>query len=227
MPKRFTDTEKWKDAWFTDLPSKYKLLWIFLLDDCNHAGIWKVNFKNACFFVGESLEPAEVKRILGDRLKVVSDEYWFLPKFITFQYGILGESIPHQSVIKELEKQGLAKGYQTPKDKDKDKEVDKDKDCTERGKKFAEKLVPFVETYGKEMIRAFFDYWTEKNDDGHKMRFEMERVFAISKRLIKWKKNNFENIKPKSNQPAPTTPPPSAIADPDRFNKYDRDAPAQ
>lgn len=203
MAKRFTDTDKWKDAWFTDLPSKYKLLWIFLLDDCNHAGIWKVNFKNACFFVGESLEPAEVKRILGERLKVISDEYWFLPKFITFQYGILGDSIPHQSVIRELERQGLAKGYQTLKDKDKDKDKER---IEKREKNFYEKLIPFLPQYGKEMVRDFYDYWTEKSDGGLKMKFEMERTFALDKRLVRWKKNEKINGHQKSEQPITAKP---------------------
>ena len=64
MAKRFTDSEKWKDAWFMDLPSKYKLFWLYLLDECNHAGIWKVNFKISTFYIGEHLEYSEVKRLL-------------------------------------------------------------------------------------------------------------------------------------------------------------------
>ena len=74
MAKRFTDSEKWKDAWFMDLPSKYKLFWLYLLDECNHAGVWKVNFKVASFYVGEHLEPSEVKRILKERVDFLNYE---------------------------------------------------------------------------------------------------------------------------------------------------------
>jgi hypothetical protein len=87
MAKRLTDSCKWQDPWFMDLPSKYKLFWLYLLDNCDHAGIWKVNFKIAAFYVGEHLEPSEVKRILNERLQIISDEYWMVKKFIDFQYG--------------------------------------------------------------------------------------------------------------------------------------------
>lgn len=64
----------------------------------------------------------------------------------------------------------------------------------QREKDFMNKLVPFVETYGKEMLREFYNYWTEKNDNGKKMRFEMQKVFDVSRRLATWSKNNkFKN----------------------------------
>ena len=69
-----------------DLPSKYKLFWFYILDECNHAGIWKVNFKVAQFLIGENLEPIEIKRYLKERIFVIDDEYWFIPKFLKFQY---------------------------------------------------------------------------------------------------------------------------------------------
>ena len=39
MAKRFTDTDKWKKGFIRNLPTKYKLLWLYILDDCNHAGV--------------------------------------------------------------------------------------------------------------------------------------------------------------------------------------------
>lgn len=52
-----------------------------------------------------------------------------------------------------------------------------------------------IEKYGQEMCREFFDYWTESNPNGKKMRFEMQKVFDIKKRLATWNKNNFKNQK--------------------------------
>lgn len=57
---------------------------------------------------------------------------------------------------------------------------------------FRDKLIPYIDTYGKEMLRAFFDYWTEKNEGGKKMKFEMQKVFEIEKRLRTWSNNNFQ-----------------------------------
>lgn len=55
--------------------------------------------------------------------------------------------------------------------------------------KFSDKLVPYVEKYGAEMIQEFYDYWTETDGKG-KMRFQKQEVFEISRRLARWAKNN-------------------------------------
>ena len=60
---------------------------------------------------------------------------------------------------------------------------------------FGEKLIPYMKQYGKALIREFFDYWTEHNENGKKMRFEKEKTFEISRRLARWSKNNSSNSK--------------------------------
>lgn len=61
-----------------------------------------------------------------------------------------------------------------------------------RKEKFYQSLVPYVEKYGREMVRDFFDYWTELTPSGRKMRVEQQRVFEIPKRLATWKKNEMK-----------------------------------
>lgn len=56
----------------------------------------------------------------------------------------------------------------------------------EREHEFGESLIPYVEKYSKETIRAFFNYWTEKNKSGTKMRFELEKTWETAKRLQTW-----------------------------------------
>lgn len=62
--------------------------------------------------------------------------------------------------------------------------------CKEREKVFENSLVPFVVSrggiYQPAMIRAFFNYWTERNKSGTKMRFELEKTWETSKRLQTW-----------------------------------------
>jgi hypothetical protein len=173
MAKRFTDSEKWNDAWFSDLPSKYKLFYLYLLDSCDHAGIWKVNFKIASFMIGEPLEPSEVKRVLQGRVRFLNDEYWFVEKFIAFQYnGIrsdkVGDSVSKiliqhdlQDVIDKYSKckieganKGLGRGYEGTKDKDKAKAKDKVKvKDKERGDEnlvltYHEQMAEYARKYG-------------------------------------------------------------------------------
>lgn len=60
-----------------------------------------------------------------------------------------------------------------------------------RKEKFYQSLVPYVAKYGKDMVRAFYDYWTEKTLGGRKMRFEKQQAFEISKRLAIWQKHDL------------------------------------
>lgn len=55
-----------------------------------------------------------------------------------------------------------------------------------RKEDFYNTLIPFVAKYGKEMVRAFFDYWSEPNKSNSKMRYELERTWDLSRRLGMW-----------------------------------------
>lgn len=67
------------------------------------------------------------------------------------------------------------------------------KSIEERKKDFMQSVADNgLEKYGQEMCREFFDYWTESNPNGKKMRFEMQKVFEIKKRLATWNKNNLK-----------------------------------
>lgn len=65
-------------------------------------------------------------------------------------------------------------------------------DISKRKQKFAERLKPHLPKYGRDMIKDFFGYWTEKNNQGQKMRFEYAKnqPFDISRRLATWSKND-------------------------------------
>ena len=67
------------------------------------------------------------------------------------------------------------------------------KSIEERAKDFMQLVADSgLEKYGAEMCRDFFDYWTEHNPNGKKMRFEMQKIFDVKKRLATWNKNNFK-----------------------------------
>lgn len=51
---------------------------------------------------------------------------------------------------------------------------------------FYQLLVPYVDQYPKEMIRAFFDYWSELNKSGTRMRYELEKTWELPRRLATW-----------------------------------------
>jgi Domain of unknown function (DUF4373) len=67
-----------------------------------------------------------------------------------------------------------------------------------RKEEFYNSLKEFVKTYGKEMVRKFFDYWSELNIPQTKMKFEMEKTWELSKRLATWssRENTFKKSTP-------------------------------
>ena len=68
--------------------------------------------------------------------------------------------------------------------------IEKEKNISllDRTQKFKDELTPFVEQYGKDMIRAFFDYWSEPNKAKTKMRYEMQKTWDVSGRLRTWER---------------------------------------
>ena len=67
---------------------------------------------------------------------------------------------------------------------------------------FKKSLFPFIDEYGKEMVKEFYEYWSECGDNDKKMKFEKTKSFSKKARLNRWSKNNFsntnQNTKPKS-----------------------------
>ena len=136
MAKRFTDSEKWKDAWFCDLPIHDKLFWVYILDDCNHAGIWKINMRLANFSIGYEYTLEGVIKALGRRVFLINDDYLLVERFVHFQHpnGLNPKSKPQKAAIDMLLKHKVldrvSKGYDNPIDSLQDKDIDKDKDSS-------------------------------------------------------------------------------------------------
>jgi hypothetical protein len=75
-----------------------------------------------------------------------------------------------------------------------------EKQINERKLRFYEDCKPYLSKYPKVMLRAFYNYWTEMNKSGTKLRFELQQTFEISKRLATWagKDKEFINNQPKT-----------------------------
>jgi hypothetical protein len=86
MAKRFTDTDKWKDEWYTDLPNDYKIIWQYLLDTCDNAGIYKRNVKLLNIMCNTNVSDTDILNAFKLRVTPISDEKWIINKFCVFQY---------------------------------------------------------------------------------------------------------------------------------------------
>lgn len=131
MFKRFTDCDKWKDPWFRQLPIAYKLFWSFICDNCDNAGVWKVDMKTATHFIGRKVTETETLHHLAGRVVPLNTENWLVNKFVGFQFGTLSSDSPlHKAVLKLIQKHTLSLPYPYPSTRVqvKDKEKDKDKE---------------------------------------------------------------------------------------------------
>ena len=107
MAKRLTDTEIWMKEWFRELPPQLKLLWKYLTDRCDPAGIWQADFYLAKVFIGDDVTPDSLEKF-GDRIIKLTEKKYLIRDFVRFQYGNLTvKNRMHSSIVRYLENAGL------------------------------------------------------------------------------------------------------------------------
>lgn len=161
MAKRFTDTEKWKKPFIRSLKAPYKLLWLYICDDCDHSGIWQVDIEVAEIRIGEKLDEKKALSFFGDKIIPLDNgTKWFIPSFIEFQYpsGLSENNKAHTSIIKNLDRYKDQienfKPLESPLQGDKDMVMDKDK---EMDKVKVMVMLPFE-------TEEFSNYWAMWKD---------------------------------------------------------------
>lgn len=139
MAKRYTDTDIWiKQRWFKKLEPSHKLVWKYLTDRCNHAGIWKIDYAQLIDDTGidgfdlssfidscnTDFDPKNGKKISRERIKLIEKfNILWITGFIQFQYEGKEFSVnPRVPAIKSALEilhgyktltEGLQKGYIT------------------------------------------------------------------------------------------------------------------
>jgi len=109
MAKRFTDSEKWNDDWYISLNNDQKVAWQWIIDNCNHGGLCKRSMKLLNFYCNSNFVEEDIINFADGRIYIYKD-YWFIPKFLIFQYGnnwINSSGKPVLSAIKNLLEVGI------------------------------------------------------------------------------------------------------------------------
>jgi hypothetical protein len=112
---------------------------MFLCDNCDMAGVWKVDLQLAGYYLGVQLDEAEVIKAFDGRIQPLDGHKWYLCKFIRFQYphGLTETNGCHRGVIRLLKEnnldyqsllvapaKGLGRGYVAPQDTEQDQVKD-------------------------------------------------------------------------------------------------------
>jgi hypothetical protein len=173
--KRFTETQKWEDPWFRRLTPEMKLLWQWVLDRCDNAGVIDPDIELASFQIGYQY-PMDTLSAFGERIEKLPCGKWFIPKFISFQYGQLSKDCKaHKPIYMSLQKHsliGYPKGINTLQEKEKETDQEKETETEEEDRSKNRKRYathPEVSAYAKsqpmgiseDCIDAFFDRMEE------------------------------------------------------------------
>lgn len=112
MAKRFIDTGLFDDSWYMDLTKDSKIFWIYLFTKCDHAGIIEINEK-LCKFQTGIKDLQTVYKELGNRIITLKEQYFFIPKFLFFQYP----NFPNSNVKAQLSAINRLKEFEVFDDK--------------------------------------------------------------------------------------------------------------
>lgn len=136
MAKRFTDTDIWKNQrWFRKLSPEYKLSFCYIKDECNHAGIWRIDCSDLIedlglkefdlddFILSVNTEFDKItgKKSIKERILIVNSTYLWITGFIQFQYEgkdrlVNSDAAPVKTSLTLLQglgilEQGLSKNF--------------------------------------------------------------------------------------------------------------------
>ena len=113
---RFTQPAKWDNPWFRALPRDLKLLWVYMCDRCDWAGVWRVDPDRVRFEAGIKVDAAELPPEFEGRVKDLEDGHWWLRTFLEQQKNLPlnPENRAHKPIIASLVKHGLYEESQSP-----------------------------------------------------------------------------------------------------------------
>ncbi len=104
MTKRFTDTGKWIDKWFRKLSVHQKLLFLWLIDNCDNAGFWEVDIELAAQQIGITETKARGAWQGLGRAFIEHGEYIWVIRYIRVQgnWPLNSDNNAHKQIISLL-----------------------------------------------------------------------------------------------------------------------------
>ena len=110
MARRFTESEKWTDPWFRALKPECKLAWLYLVDNCDCAGLIDLDRPLADFQIGFDVDWDRFLIECGSRIHKLQTGKLWLVGFIEFQQGktdLTSSNNCHAGIAKRLNQAGI------------------------------------------------------------------------------------------------------------------------
>lgn len=111
MAKRFLDTGFYKSPFVRGLKAPLKLLYSFIICDCDGAGIWNCDFEIAGLYIGQEVSKEDFEAYFvkpGKAIDLKNGKYFF-PDFLEHQYpqGLSEKNPAQKNFINDLKKYDL------------------------------------------------------------------------------------------------------------------------
>lgn len=189
-------SRKWFD-WSFENPERinpnHTALYFFIIEHCNRLG-WKEKFGLPTTMAKEAIGIRSYNTYINTLNDLVEFGFINLIEKSKNQYSsnIVAlsdfDKAPNKALDKALIKHTTKQGESISSiDK---QETNKQITIEERKNKFYSSLSLFVDEYPKQMLRDFFNYWSEHGENDKKLRFEKEKTFGIKQRLSTWHSRN-------------------------------------
>jgi hypothetical protein len=204
---------------------KLLFLYLITNDKTNMLGIYEVSIKKISFDTGLNKDIIEKSLKEFERLSKVKyvknhivlvnfmkhqnyntnmkksaiDIYNELPNELKDSELSISKENPIKGFESLLNHYGMVSKYELEDEtetEDKEEVEDKKANLEIRTLAFKNSLIPFKNKYQIDLLKNFFEYWTEPNPSKTKMRFELERTWSIERRLTNWASRQKDFNKP-------------------------------
>lgn len=188
--------------------------WLDILLNVNHTD-QKVVIKNTLFKVqrGESIKSldtwgkrwnwnkSKVRRFLNllqSDLMIETKNEHKTTRLIVCNYDSY-QDVRNADETQTKRKRNADETHMTPNNNDNNlNNVNNVKTIEDRKREFYNSLIPYLENYSKDVLKEFFEYWSEHGENDRKFRKEKEKSFNIERRLKTWFDNKQKWQKEKS-----------------------------
>ena len=113
MAKRLTETTKWVNPDFRKLKDKYKLFYLYILDNCDSSGIIRLDLDLIGYTLNHSFTDQEIAENLCDKITFIAPNKVIIKNFIAFQNGDIFDSKSKiaSSIRANLNSHGILERY--------------------------------------------------------------------------------------------------------------------
>jgi hypothetical protein len=112
LMKTFTDTAKWDDKWFRGLTPATKIIYLYICDLSDHAGVWEFDGDMMRLHIGIKYKDDEIRsyiELLSNKIELLPNGKYWIKNYITFQNpkGISRKFKHCYPIYRSLEKNGI------------------------------------------------------------------------------------------------------------------------